>query len=428
MSFLGLRLLALSSIAAIAAQGATRPRYGGSLQLETSPLPDLATSHLVVERLVRLDRAGYVRGWLAQKWQHDAEFKRWRLTLRPNVLFHDGAPLTAAVVAPILAAALRLDCAASGQTVIVRSEKPLPALLARLAASETAIVRRDSAGNLIGTGPFRVATVEPGRRITLAAFEDYWGGRPYLDRVEFSLLPPRPSYQPAVADVWRLPVNVSGRAVPEAMRIWTSEPRDLIVLTMGGAAPAVREAVALSIDRESIVNVLTQRRGEAAYSLLPEWLSGYAFLFGSSPDAAPARQVGSALRAQPLDIGAPPDDPLARLVAERIIVNARDAGLMLRLATRRDTPLEVVRLRLSLNDPRNALAMLLFELGIPPLASPATLESAYEMEGAALQDRRILPVVFVPDVYAIAPRVRNWNEAQRPRDGLLHLENLWVER
>ena len=43
------------------------------------------------------------------------------------------------------------------------------------------------------------------------------------------------------------------------------------------------QAIALAIDREPIVNVLTQRRGEAAFSLLPEWLSGYASLFAPLP-------------------------------------------------------------------------------------------------------------------------------------------------
>ena len=335
--------------------------------------------------------------------------------------------MTTAVVSAMLESELKLDCSTSGQTLSIRSDDPMPGLLARLAAPEAAIVRRAPDGAVIGTGPFRVDSVEPGRRVVLAAFEDYWGGRPYLDKVEFSLLPPRPGYQPSIADVWRLPVNISGRALPESMRVWSSEPRDLLALSMENVAPAVREAIALSIDRDSIVNVLTQRRGEAAYSLVPGWLTGYAFLLRTSPDPARARQIASTAHAGTLDIAAPADDPLARLVAERIIVNARDAGLMLRLSTRPNAALRVLRVRIASTDPRRALAAAISDLGLPRQTPPANLEAAYAMERDALQERRVLPIVFVPEVYAISPRVRNWNQAQRPRDGLLHLENVWVE-
>ncbi len=40
-----------------------------------------------------------------------------------------------------------------------------------------------------------------------------------------------------------------------------------------------REALALSIDRATINNVLLQKQGEPSAALLPRWLSGYSFLF-----------------------------------------------------------------------------------------------------------------------------------------------------
>src|ERR1019366_745581 len=36
----------------------------------------------------------------------------------------------------------------------------------------------------LGTGPFRVTALDPGRRATFAANEDYWGGRPFLDAID----------------------------------------------------------------------------------------------------------------------------------------------------------------------------------------------------------------------------------------------------
>src|SRR5205807_5730536 len=55
--------------------------------------------------------------------------------------------------------------------------------------------------------------------------------------------------------------------------------------------PRLREAISLSVDRDSINNVLLQKQGEPAYGLLPQWLTGYAFLFSSAPDVGRARKL-----------------------------------------------------------------------------------------------------------------------------------------
>jgi hypothetical protein len=156
-------------------------------------------------------------------------------------------------------------------------------------------------------------------------------------------------------------------------------------------------------------------------------MTGYAFLLRSSPDAARARQIASTLHPGVLEIAAPTGDVVARLVAERIIVNAREAGLVLRLANDASADLRVVRVHIGWKDPRTAVAAVISELTRSRQAPPANLEGAYALERDAVADRRIVPIVFVPEVYAISPRVRNWNEAQRPRDGVLHLEDVWVE-
>ena len=43
---------------------------------------------------------------------------------------------------------------------------------------------RPAVGAIVGTGPFRVARFEPGRHLTLAAFDEHWGGGPFVDTVE----------------------------------------------------------------------------------------------------------------------------------------------------------------------------------------------------------------------------------------------------
>ncbi len=87
------------------------------------------------------------------------------------------------------------------------------------------------------------------------------------------------------------------------------------------------QALAVAIHRSPIVNVLAQKRGEPAFGLLPQWLSGYAFLFQAPPDVARARQMAAPLRLGTLSLSYPADDMFLRSVAERVALNARDAGM-----------------------------------------------------------------------------------------------------
>src|ERR1035438_6354133 len=104
--------LALSSLLLSPLVGATFPRYGGNLTVELASTWNAVESSstiapLVTETLVRLNEKGEIQPLLATAWQRDADRKRWRFSLRPKVLFHDGEPLTASTAAPSLIAALK---------------------------------------------------------------------------------------------------------------------------------------------------------------------------------------------------------------------------------------------------------------------------------------------------------------------------------
>jgi peptide/nickel transport system substrate-binding protein len=325
--------LALSSLAVAPANAATRPHYGGSLtvELHSGWIPvDSAASALsipITETLVRLNARGGVDPALCVAWQHDPDFKRWRFSLRPKVTFHDGEPLTGATAAPSLLAALKKKYAdvsiqTGGQAIVIESGVAMPDLLEDLAAPETAVFRKNEAIPLIGTGPFRITAWEPGRRLSLVAFDDYWNGRPYLDSVaiEFGSGHTR-------ADVFDIPVGPARRILPEGIATWSSAPRILVAITAANPQPTLLQALALAIDRAPIVNVLAQHKGEAAFSLLPQWLTGYAFLFQSTADVARAKQIVSQLHLGPITLSYPANDVFLRSVADRVALNARDAGI-----------------------------------------------------------------------------------------------------
>ncbi len=160
-SFAAISLLAMLLLPAAAR---TRPRYGGTLRVEThsDPLkaPDGIARKLIFDTLTQVNGIGQVVPGLAASWDVQSPYRRWQFHLRPEVHFHDGSPLTAGAVAISLAQSCG-TCGwrvrAAGDSVLITSESPMPELDAELARSEYAITRKDEDGNPDGTGPFRFA-------------------------------------------------------------------------------------------------------------------------------------------------------------------------------------------------------------------------------------------------------------------------------
>jgi peptide/nickel transport system substrate-binding protein len=393
---------------------------------------------LVFDRLVSFDRNGQPQPALAISWQADPERKRWELRLRPGVKFHDGYPLTTAGAGGVLQRLFnsRAAVTASGDTIVIQADHPLPGLLADLARPTASIAARGPSGDLVGTGPFRVTRWDAGRRATLAAFEDHWAGRAYLDAIEIEMgRAPRDQLldlQLGRADLVEMPLSEIRAAADRGRKTWTSPPVELIALSFQRTPPAedarLREALALSIDRAAIHNVLLQRQGEITGAILPQWLSGYAFLFSTAADLARARQL--AAEASPavrtLALGYDASDGLARIIAERIAVNARDAGITLQVSPQPPRPdLRLLRLRIGGLDPARALADAAPWLGAPELRLAA---EPYAAERALLDGFRVIPLFHLPEAYGVSAKVRTWLTPPLDLGGDLRLADIWLEK
>lgn len=430
--------LALSSLLISGSlTAAVRPRYGGTLAVELStPWATLDPGRLqtalsvpIAETLVRFNARGEAEPVLAVAWQYDPDYKRWRFSLRSKVTFHDGEAFTGARAAPSLLAALKqqygeVSIEVGGQAIVVQSERAMPDLLERLALPGSAIVRKSDANPLIGTGPFRVTAWEPNRRLTLAAFDDYWGSRPYLDSVEIAFGSGR-----AHADLFDIPVGPARRILPENLATWSSVPRTLLAITAANGEPAVLQALALVIDRAPIVNVLAQHKGEAAFGLLPQWLTGYEFLFQSAPDVARAKQLVAPVRAAPLTLSYPANDLFLRSVAERVALNARDAGISIQPTSAANGILRLIEWPLESTDAADELKRIAEHLGAADRAQqldPANPETLYELERSLLDEHRIIPLVYLRETFGIAPRVHF--QPLAPDAFSLPLQNAWVEK
>ncbi len=413
---------------------------------------------LAFDGLVELDDNGRPHPRLALSWQHDAAMKHWEFRLRPGVKFHDGAPLTpAAVVAAVQSVNPDWHLSDSGAQVssgpggfAVDTEGSTPDLPLQLANARNSIIRRGPDGALIGTGPFRIARWEAGRRAIFAANEEDWEGRPYLDAIEVQMgRPPQDQLidlQVGKADLVEVPPEQVRRAAERGARISTSAPVELLALAfVRGRAAAenarVREALGRAIDRAALWNFLLQKQGEPAGGLLPQWSSGTAFLFSTAADPGRARQLASQISPAPaLTLGYDAADPLERVVAERIVVNAREAGISISTraaasaATNKGSESSVdgrlLRVRIPSPEPRVALTALLTVLtplaGLEtaPLPDPATPEEIYAGERAAVETLRVVPLAYLPEAFGLSPRVKDWT---LPRSGAWRLAEVWLE-
>ena len=429
--------LAVSStlFVALIANAETRPQYGGTLHVTMRAAPsslDPADSAapdsfaqrslaaLLFDTLVTVDESGHPRPALAESWQSSRGNQHWVFHLRHGVKFHDGSLLTAENAA----ASLRFanpswNVSAEGDAVVIEREGGDSELLGELARPRNAIVKRDSDDKADGTGPFRVADWQPAKKVTLAANEDCWRGRPFLDGVEIemgkSFRDQATAFELGKAELIEVAAEQARRVSQEGRRLASSAPIELVALVFAHEAASpdekmLREALASSIDRGSIRSVLLQGAGQSTASLLPTWISGYGFVFPVDADLNKARQLRAQVRTIPAwSIGYDVGDPVARLVVERIALNARDAGLTLQPTSSGSADLRLVQIPLSAPDAWIALEDLVTQTGLPGLKTKSgSAEELYAAEQSALAADRVIPLFHLPATYAISSSVRNW--------------------
>jgi peptide/nickel transport system substrate-binding protein len=435
------------------ATAATRPHYGGTLRVMLQSAPntldipanatptdywDIArTLSLIGDTLVTLDAQGRPYPALAVAWQSDAGARHWQITLRRGVKFHDGTPASPAAIAQILGALHPgWNVRASADSISIESETAAPSLLAELALPRNLMLKRNGSGLPIGTGPFLVAGWQPGKLLTLAANEESWAGRPFVDAVEIefgkSLRDQAIALELDKADI----VETVPQAANAAQRKGTSSalslPVELLALVFSPNSraqdPRLREALALAIDRKPIQSVLLKGVGEPAATILPNWMTGYSAVFSVQANPQRARALLADLRPPALNLSYglsyDPRDPQAQLIAERIALNAREVGITVQVSLSGVEDIRLLRVVLPSPDPATSLNEATRQLGLPQPAFPAAprnngLDDLYQAERSALDGYSVIPLFHLPVASAASPRVRGgapdrlgaWSEA-----------------
>jgi peptide/nickel transport system substrate-binding protein len=245
---------------------------------------------------------------LATSWSWNADHTTLTFKLRDGVKWHDSKPFTAADVKCTFdlltnqaKEKLRLNYRESWwvnlkeTTVNGPSEatfhlnKPQPALLALLASGDTPIYPchvspAQMRQHPVGTGPFKFVEYKPNQGIKLAKNPEYWKpGRPYLDGIEYTIIPNRSTAILAfIAGNFDMtfPYEVT---FPLLKDIKTQAPQSVcqegaanesVGVLMNRTKPPfdnadVREAVALTLDRKSFIDILGQGEGDIGGALLP---------------------------------------------------------------------------------------------------------------------------------------------------------------
>jgi peptide/nickel transport system substrate-binding protein len=245
---------------------------------------------------------------LATAWSWNEDGTELTFPLRQGVRWHDGKPFTARdvvctwnLLTDKSADKLRLNprkswyrnleqVTANGDyEVTFRLKRPQPSFLALLASGWSPVYpchvpAREMRSHPIGTGPFKFIAFKPNESIVVARNPDYWKrDRPYLDGIEYTIIPDVATRMLAfiagkfdIASPYGVTIpllkDVRSR-VPQVVCEITSTniSRDLVI---NRAAPPfdnpdLRWAMALSLDRQAFIDILSAGQGDIGGAMLP---------------------------------------------------------------------------------------------------------------------------------------------------------------
>lgn len=230
---------------------------------------------------------------LAESWER-IDDRTLELTLRQDVLFHDGSPMTAKDVKFTIDRLVEADTevefayAASAiatiegaeviddYTIRVTTIDPDPVLEKRLAAWPIFIVPKavvEEQGNEaygaapVGTGPYQLNEFIADDRLVLDAFDDYWGELPPVSRVTFRVIPEMATRMTSIiSDETQIVTNVPPDQVAtfdneesvSIQQIPLANYHVLIYRTHNEvmANKQLRQALNLAIDRQLLIDTL----------------------------------------------------------------------------------------------------------------------------------------------------------------------------
>ena len=336
------------------------------------PMMGVMNNLVLYDQSIPRNDPGSIRPELATSWSFSPDGLRLIFDLRRDVRWHDGKPFTAADVKCTMdllinrgKEKLRLNYRDTWWVNVAGTEtegdyraaillkRPQPALIALLASGDSPmypchVSPRDMRQRPVGTGPFRFVDYKPNQSIKVERNPDYWKpGRPYLDGVEYTIIPNRST---------ALLAFIAGRfdmtfpnevTVPLLADVRTQAPQAVCEIAPTSEAigmlvnftvppfdnPEVRRAMALTLDRKAFVEILAQGAGDLGGTMQPppegiwglpkEMLAGVP---GFGADVAASRDEARGIMRR---LGYGPDKRVPFKLAVRNLNIYRDPGTIL---------------------------------------------------------------------------------------------------
>jgi peptide/nickel transport system substrate-binding protein len=300
-------------------RAAAQGKPGGTLTFATAALPPSLEPHmqgldiwqkrkpLIYENLVWIDATLEPQPELAERWEQKSATE-YVFHLRQGVKFHNGKEMDAEDVkytydrvrdpkvspgANDLLAIKSID-ALDRHTVRFTLSGPLATFLINVGGKYNGVIPRGSAGDgkelltrALGTGPFVVEEFDPSRRLTLRRNASYWGAqKPFLDTIAFQAIPDESSIVAGLrTGQVHLAEFASGLSFQVAKGIGSVETvqapstRWVVLDLAGDQEPTskleVRQAIALALDRQAILQIAGSGLGQRL-GVLPPGLKYWA--------------------------------------------------------------------------------------------------------------------------------------------------------
>ncbi len=303
--------------------------------------------------LTEIDAHGDVVGELAKTLEPTPDHRRWTLTLRPDVTFQNGAPLTADDVVGTLrhrhVAGLLPNIAdiapLSTDQVAITLEEADRDLPRRLADPRLMILSRESTPETpIGTGPYRLDRFEPGMSAELARNPHFWKpAHAHFDRIHLRAIPDPIARQTALMTG---EIDYADRIDPRSVALL----RQVLTLTVTEAAAG--RHLSLTFNRKAPPFDRPDLRAALCHAT-PGPAMAERLLFGHGTGAEPEGgfdlERAAALFRRSGHRGAIPvsvsDDPVAQDAARLIAETAAGAGMTLELTAAAGCRIEVAATR-----------------------------------------------------------------------------------
>ena len=383
-------VLTSAVVAALLAGPAAAQKSGGTLKFfhrdspasmsihEEATISTVAPISAVFNNLIRfkqdekINRPEFIEPELAESWSWNPDYTRLTFKLRQGVKWHDGKPFTSADVKCtwdlVLGKSqdkLRLnprkalyrnldDVVAEGDNSVTFVMKRAQPAFTMLLASAYGVVypchvpSADMRKKPIGTGPFKFVEFKPNEYIKLTKNTEYWKpGRPYLDAIEWTIIPNR-STQTLAFIAGQFDMTFPYEQTVQTMKdVQSQQPAAICELDPTMVAfnfmvnrdnapfndPDLRKAMMLTIDRKAFIDIVAEGQGQIGgamqsppaglWGLPPEILQK---LPGYGPDVEASRAEARKLMEKH---GYGPDKRLTIKVATRNIAQYRDPAVIL---------------------------------------------------------------------------------------------------